>query len=376
MDGPSHGELVIFALQPLPSTLKTNRSAAIHFTLAIALFVMVAFAFSAVLSDEFRFMSRHYNNLIIDGFGGLFIFLCGMQEMLFTKKGLKSGKFTLYCQRKGMILAGGGFFLSIWFPVHPLIILGILFFLTPWLVKLGSGTLLFLAVLVLALGFKLYSMAGWPEYVAPVSAVNRGDFIPKSVVFVLFRSYYGIVPWAAYYFVGLVFGKINFSKKKNIRTILSWCIGLTILVLILDPQINKFYWAKPRELNTTFWPFDWFRHGALFPVIGVSICAIWIIYLTKLMEKIKDLPPVKVLVRVGRMKFTFFAAAVILGAGLMLAGQFKVIDPELLQRPEVIWSIIFFFIMACFVFTAIWRKYKTHGPLEKILMKLGGLHVG
>lgn len=337
---------------------------------------MVAFAFSTVLSDEFRVMSRHYNNLIIDGFGGLFLFLCGMHEMLFMKKGLKSGKFTMYSQRKGIILAAGGFFLSIWFPVNALVILGVLYFLTPWLVKLGSGTLIFIAALVLAFGFKLYSLGGWPEYVAPVSAVNRGDFIPKSVIFVLFRSYYGIIPWASYYLMGLVFAKINFSKSSNIRRIVTWSVCLTIVVLLLDPQIQKFYWAKPRPLELTYWPFEWFRHGALFPVIGISICALWITYLTKAMEKLKSLPPVKVLTRVGRMKYTLYSAAVVIGAGLVFAGQFKIFDPEILQRPEVLLVLNFFFIMACFVFTAIWRKYKKHGPLEMLLMKLGGLHVG
>ena len=84
----------------------------------------------------------------------------------------------------------------------------------------------------------------------------------------------------------------------------------------------------------------------------------------------------KTLTRMGRMKFTFYGGAVIVGASFVFAGQFGVIDAEDLQRPEVIGVVTFFFIMACFVFTTVWRRYKTHGPLEKIIMKLGGLHVG
>lgn len=355
--------------------MKPERSAAIHASLAIALIVMVVFAFSSVLSDEFRLTSRHYNNWIVDGFGGLFLFLCGMHEMLFMKKGLKSGKFTLYCQRKGLLFAAAGFFLAIWFPVHLFIILGLLYFVTPWLTKLGSGTLILAASVIVAVSFKFYSL-NWSEYVQPVSAVNRGDFIPKSITFVLFRSYYGFIPWAAYFLVGLVFGKINFTKKRNLRTITSWSIGLFVLALILDPQIDKFYQYAPRELESTFWPFGWFQHGALFTVAGICLCCLYVPYVTLLMQKIKDTPPVKILTRVGRMKFTFYGAAVILGAGFVFAGQFGVIDAEDLQRPEVIGVISFFFVMACFVFTTVWRRYKTHGPLEKIMMKLGGLHVG
>lgn len=364
--------------------MKQSRSAAVHASTALSMIVVIAFSFTAVFSGELadNKISLLYKNPFTDFFGGLFFFLCGLHEISFMRKGIKSGKFTVYCRQKGIILVLLGFVTAIWFPVQAFIVLGVLYFFTPMLARLNSGTNMLMAAAVLIIGFKFYSMPGWQEYAQPISSVNRGDFIPKTIMYGVFFSYYSFIPYGAYYLVGLVFGKFEFYKKRNVRRILPWAIGILLIAMILYGQIERFYWITPKQASdkyvydVAFYPFGWLVHGALFAVMGICMCVLWTVGTTLLLRNIHDSGPIKVLTRMGRLKLTLYGSTLIVGAGVMFGIAFGIIPEEVQEVPGIIWGFTFFYIMACFAFTNLWRRYYKHGPLERYLMKWGGLSGG
>lgn len=100
--------------------------------------------------------------------------------------------------------------------------------------------------------------------------------------------------------------------------------------------------------------------GSSFAIFIISTCVI-------LSKKFENSKVISALKDTGQLALTFYAAHVIIGMGLI-----EFIDPSKMGKYSTGFSILYAtgFSLSCILFSVIWKKYKTIGPLEWIMRKL------
>ncbi len=185
-----------------------------------------------------------------------------------------------------------------------------------------------------------------------------------------YNGFHPVIPWTAFMFLGLWFGKQDLSNEKFIKKTMLVSIGIFITMLLLSEFLitvlsegdQATILELKQVLGTSPMP-----PLPIYMISGSSI-AIFIISTSILIAKKYESNFIIVaLTKTGQLALTFYVAHVIIGMGIV-----EFIDPEKMGKYSIEFSIIYalLFSVFCILFAVIWSKHKKTGPLEWVMRKI------
>lgn len=182
-----------------------------------------------------------------------------------------------------------------------------------------------------------------------------------------------IFPWIAYFFLGMYLGKLDWNNPRLPRITLFIGIIGYLNVLLLQTQIGHLtdnpdlqFYVKADYLPPVL-PFMW--STASFGLIIISLSVI-------LGRNIDGTSLSKWLASTGQMTLTHYVSH-LTGGILALSWitgipyQFGVMD----RQPSEPWLILLFailYFLLCVLFSVLWKRRFTQGPLEMLMRRISG----
>jgi uncharacterized protein len=344
---------------------------------AYAIFGMFIVNFNTVFGS-------HTNHRGLSGFltlfngnsSTLFVILAGMGVSLMTNRNdytleeKKSIKSTISKRSWFLFVLGVVFYL--WWPADILHFYGGYMHIAILLVFFPKKYFLFAAALAIAIFHILLTIipyeTGW-NFVT----LMYHDFwtIPGFLRNTFYNGWNSIFPWAAYFFLGMYLGRLDWQNSKTTKRILF--IGITVYLFILFIQTFASVITQNKDLQFYLTadylpPFLPFMLGtASFGVILISIFIL-------IGNKIGDTKIAKIFASTGQMTLTHYIAHLVIGLFTLSSITGKTLSYDLLKEtptnPITILTFgIAYFVFSC-AFSYIWtRKYK-NGPLEMLMRKI------
>jgi uncharacterized membrane protein YeiB len=168
----------------------------------------------------------------------LFFVLAGVSATILARS-LPSERWNRAFTRRGaLLIVGGALFTHYWWSVSILQNYGVVFLVTPLLLRLGSRTLLRLAALSLAIGPLLVQL-GWPTELP--DAVPFGHWIYTGLVEPLNGGIYPVTVWICFFLVGLVVGRRDLRDRRLARHL---AVGSMAGLLLLTPVLKALDTAR------------------------------------------------------------------------------------------------------------------------------------
>jgi len=185
-----------------------------------------------------------------------------------------------------------------------------------------------------------------------------------------YNGFHPVIPWTAFMFLGLWFGKQDLSNEKFIKKSILVSISVFIIMLFISKGLiavlsegNQATLLELKQvLGTSPMP-----PLPIYMISGSSI-AVFIISMSILIAKKYETNFIIVaLTKTGQLALTFYVAHVIIGMGIV-----EFINPEKMGKYSIEFSIIYALVFSvfCVLFAVIWTKYKKTGPLEWVMRKI------
>jgi len=346
--------------------MKVPRIAGIDLVYAISVCVVICFSLSVGLTGRESTLSVVSFDLIADAFAALFLFLNGIMASLMMCRGNTSKrKVRAYIIRKGLFFIAIGVLASFFWPIQILITLGCLFLIAPVLTQFASSiirALYVIGVVAVILLFSFGDVRGVGE--VPAFAISS-NFIADYFCYVVVSGYFSLLPWSIFFIAGLLFGRLDFlhPKIKRIASFCSWIgVGVGSIIQIFGGTLFSSASSDKSELIFPFFKSPEFNIIS-FILISTGLSIILINFCLTLGEKKTW---VKILLqRMGSFKHTLYINHLIYGLVLLL-----IFGQKGLHSVSTLVAIIGFYLGVSIVFTWIWKKQFTLGPVEWVLKML------
>jgi uncharacterized membrane protein YeiB len=186
-----------------------------------------------------------------------------------------------------------------------------------------------------------------------------------------YNGWNSIFPWAAYFFLGMYLGRLDWQNVKTTKRILFIGITVYLIVLLIQTFANSITQNKDFQFYLTadyIPPFLPFMLGtASFGLILISI----FIFIG---NKIDDTKIAKILASTGQMTLTHYITHLVLGLFLLSTVTGKTLSYDLLKEsptnPIIILTFaVAYFFLSC-VFSYFWTKKYKNGPFEMLMRKV------
>jgi uncharacterized membrane protein YeiB len=229
-----------------------------------------------------------------------------------------------------------------------------------WKVALGSG---FGFVLML---FMFDYDAGWDW-----ETLEYLDFwtVRGMVRHLFFNGFHPVIPWVAFLFVGMWLGRQDLLDPAVRKRLLIYCAGVVLIVETVSWLLTMVVMEVTPEAELT----DALALVASQPLppmpfylLSAGGAAIIVIILSiMLSRKYPGSVFIKSLVATGQLALTLYVAHVIVGMGVLeFFGR--------LENQSLEFAVLsaFLFILFGVIFSVLWRKRASRGPLEFIMRRM------
>jgi len=185
-----------------------------------------------------------------------------------------------------------------------------------------------------------------------------------------YNGWNSIFPWFSYFLVGMWLGKLNWQLKNTKRNI--FIVGLLFFIFIQGLR----YMVK-QHFFSPFWSdyimAEYFPPYLPFIVVTLAFAFMAISVFMFIGEKYSNNSIVLAFQKTGQLTLSHYLIHLTLGMILMatLTGKNYTGLLEDEQPTSPIYILAFSFIF-CIVFSVLWRKKFTNGPLETLMRKISG----
>ena len=353
---------------------------------AYAIFGMYIVNFSFCFGNlgDNSFLGK-FSNLFVGNSTSIFIMCAGMGVSLMTKKSdytsLEKKKLRSIILKRSWFLFVLGLLLYNWWPGDILHFYGGYMHIAAFLLFIPQKYYPWIA----GIAILLYHLL---QFIIPVTTgwnlqtTQYADFWTPVGFFrnTLYNGWNSILPWFAYFAVGMYLGRLNWQDIRFRRNI--FLIGLFLLILfkglrifvradINNPEHNWFYvkyWFLIME--------DYFPANIPFMMITMGFALMVISICMYIGFKASNNKIIQLLAKTGQMTLTHYVLHITLGV-IILAKLthktytgFPISDNPTKPVFLLSYSILFFMLSAFFSY--IWSKKFDKGPLEILMRKISG----
>ncbi len=303
----------------------------------------------------------------------IFIILAGMGVSLMTNRSEysqadKQRLKTIIIKRSWFLVAMGLLLFS-WWPGDILHFYGGYMHIAAFLLFIPKRYFLWAAAAAIAIFHGLlwvipidtswnFETAGYADFWTPLGFLRN----------TLYNGWNAIFPWIAYFLVGMYLGRLDWQPKATKRNI--FLIGLLLFVLFeglrllaRGGHLSEFLtYYTMSEYFPAYLPFMMITAG--FALMVIPICMV-------IGERFAGSWLVKSLAKTGQMTLSHYVIHITLGMILFATMTGKhytgLLEEEVPSSPLYVLSFAASFFIICVIFSVVWRKWFTHGPLETIM---------
>ncbi|PAW41728.1 hypothetical protein COE03_08840 [Bacillus thuringiensis] len=355
-----------------------KRIIGLDFARALAMFGMLLVNFMVITGAEgngppflITFMSLFEGRA-----SALFVILAGIGISLMTRSSVaRNEKIKISNSRK-----------IIWKRALFLFILGLLLYVMEWtgdilhyygvylfvaalLITVRKKALLFLSIIILLLAQSLQlifnAFEGWG---GPTPFINYVDFwtVNGFLRNLFFNGYHPFFPWFSFFLIGMIIGRLDLHNKKIRDRLLLLGITFTILIELLSKGLTHYFIPHIGKEAATFL----FNTGPILPnilyILSATGSAIAILILCLyITEKYENNWFVTSIIQTGQLTLTHYVSHVFIGIGALIL--FNRMEHQTLLFVLLFATVFFIFSI---LFSVLWRKKFSRGPIEWIMRKL------
>tara|TARA_B100001287_G_scaffold76620_1_gene63710 strand:- start:15512 stop:16588 length:1077 start_codon:yes stop_codon:yes gene_type:complete len=186
----------------------------------------------------------------------------------------------------------------------------------------------------------------------------------------LYNGFHPLIPWIAFMFLGLWFGKQDLTNDKFIKKSVLVSASIYITMLLIS-KLLIYIISKNNKLQTLELKYILGTSPMPpLPIYMISSSAVAIFIISScifISKKYKNNFLINVLAKTGRLALTFYIAHIVLGMGII-----ETIYPEKMGHFSIEFSVFYAlsFSLICCSFAVIWTKYNNLGPLEWLMRKI------
>jgi uncharacterized protein len=354
-----------------------NRVIGFDLARAYAIFGMFVVNFNTVFGSHTNHKGLSgFLNLFNGNSSTLFVILAGMGVSLMTNRNdynieeRKNIKSTIVRRSWFLFVLGVAFYF--WWPADILHFYGGYMHFAVLLIFLPKKYFLYAAAVAIIIFHLLLTIipydTGWN-----FETLMYNDFwtIQGFLRNTFYNGWNSIFPWAAYFFLGMYLGRLEWQGGKTAKNVL--LIG--IIVYLITFLVQTFATSITQNKDILFYltadyipPFLPFMLGtASFGLILISLFIL-------IGNKIGEAKLAQILASTGQMTLTHYITHLVLGLFLLSIITGKTLSYDLLKEnptsPAIILTFaIFYFLLSC-TFSYFWRRKYKNGPLEMLMRKV------
>ncbi len=359
--------------------VKNERIIGFDFARGLAIIGMVFVNFKVVMTTESNDFLYSVVNMLSGKAAVLFVVLAGVGMSLMFKRAWLNEDYSLQRKVKISLLKRAGFlfvvglsYYAIW-PADILHFYGIYMLIGVALLASSRKTLIGLSALIIVtysvlLLFFNYEV-GW-DFVN----LEYHDFFTFQGFFrnLFLNGFHPVFPWVAFMLIGIWIGRLDFNDKKVCNRV----SVISFLIYTIFKGISMFMLSETEGLSATEIEEMVFIFGTepmppmFFYMITASSLAIFVISMSIHFTKhFSHTLFVKQIVSTGQLALSNYFFHVIIG---MLGIQ--LITGEIEQVFSIKFALCYalFFNVFLIVFSHLWRKQYSRGPLEWVMRKITG----
>jgi uncharacterized protein len=355
----------------------TNRIVGIDVARALAIMGMIIVNFKIVFGDKGNEVYKLFASIFEGKAAATFVVIAGIGIAFMSNNVVKSNDKINLKNTQIRIAKRAIFLFGIGLLYTPIWIADILHFyaiymLITLLLIASSRKLIFNLGLLLILVYPLLMLLWNYETGWNFETFVYSDLWSVSGFFrnLFYNGFHPVIPWTAFMFLGLWFGKQDLSNERFIKKSILVSISVFIIMLfiskVLIAVLSEGNQASLLELKQVL------GTSPMPPLpiymISASSIAIFIISMSILIAKKHETNFIIVaLNKTGQMALTFYVTHVIIGMGIV-----EFINPEKMGKYSIEFSVIYalVFSLFCIIFAVIWKEHKEHGPVEWIMRKI------
>jgi uncharacterized protein len=192
--------------------------------------------------------------------------------------------------------------------------------------------------------------------------------LPGIIGHIFFNGCFPVIPWMAYFALGMWLGRQDFSDCAFRRKIL--LAGITAVALAESLSRVGIYLSSsgqlggdPEELLPFFKIASW-DPMPLFVISSMGTTLVFIALIMKLADKYGNARWVLAFASVGQTTLTLYIGHIIVGTILLWMLEKFELDPPIFS----LWASLFFYLVALFL-SQNWLKHFSKGPLEMLMRR-------
>lgn len=341
--------------------MRVRRITGFDLIVACLLPIILYYSFHLGLGQNKAVFRRDQFHIVFDGAVAVFLFINGLTTGFATISGQSPRLMSKYLVRKGSLFLIMGLALSFVRVPDFFVLLGLSSLAAAVLIPLTSTLIRVFVTILLLVSFYLYFLTDGQINIAPFFGEQPIGFIKHFIT----SGYYAILPWMVFYFGGVLHSRrLIFRVERP-----DWAttvIGLILIGLALAVEVflsSRFH----RLTDDNSAPFPVGHLHLLFPsfIIGAFGLAFILSNLALKLNRPSFNDRFKVFKNFAKMKYSVLLALVIAGyfASLRI-GPFENFG----YRTIILFSLLVTGVTVIFSF--IWLKKFSNGPVEMILRQL------
>ena len=361
------------------TSLGTSRLIGLDVTRAIALIGVVVMNFHGNLNDQSigsDFLHRVFNvytGVLSTRFAATFVVVAGIGTALLSRNAYENhndiGKLRMRLIRRGSLLLFSGYFLNHAWPGTILFFYGAYFILSAVFIMWKSRTLIVLAI---ASALTATSIASWEAFRQHHGHSTkwlhpRTIHSVKDLVLRIFVDYtHPVLPWLAFFCLGIVIGRNLQIVKIKRRVIFLSCFALLVMCYLSAAILDHFD-MRHSEVVYQLTSLQPFHRGLLYTLSTAAIAVIAFLMISQLAEKFQHKKLVVHLQRSGQLTLSLYLLHV-------LVFYIFVDWSHMISSTGLDTALIFAIGFWAFAITIAswWQHHFGQGPAERLYRSIGG----
>ncbi len=182
----------------------------------------------------------------------------------------------------------------------------------------------------------------------------------------LFNGYHPVFPWVCFFLLGMIFGRLDLSKKAVRNKMLYISLFSLITIEVLSKVLMRLSLSVLDGNSAEFL----FQTGPIPPnilyILSNSASAIIVIVASiYIVEKFAGQWLIKSLIQTGQLTLTHYVSHVFIGVSIL--ALFNRLENQTLAF-SLVFTILFF--VASIFFSVLWRNKFKRGPIEWVMRKM------
>ncbi len=365
----------------LKRTLRMTTTRIIGFDLARAwaIFGMYIVNFNTVFgSHKVTTGLGGFLNLFNGNSSSAFVMLAGMGVALMTNrpayKAAEQRQLRQKVVRRSWFLFALGLVLYAWWPADILHMYGGYMHIAALLLFVPKRAYLLLAAGAIIMFHTLWLVIpydnGWH-----FDTLQYTDFwtIPGFLRNTFYNGWNPVFPWLAFFLLGMWLGRLNWQQGR----VRAWVLGVGAAGFVLVESIQALTRQNLFTANLTFYlTADYLPPFLPFMLGTASVALMVLVVCLEIGNRLPNSGFINAFVQTGQMTLTHYVVHLTLGMVVLgaLTGQpyTGVLSQQPVASPGLVLGFAATFYGLSVAFSAIWSRYKQHGPLETLMRQVAG----